>query len=243
MNKKFIATLALAGIVLSSTGFAQAAEAPKADKEKAENSAQVDVLPGDDEKTDPIDPTDPTDPTGQKGKLTVDGIINFKFEEVKLKSTMFATGLKAKDAAENGKTNARSVQITDKRGTGEGWKLRLKQSEMRNYSIADQNSNKAVLKGAYISLPLLDTEETIFSTANNPSPAPKNLNYKFEAYNKFTDVAMAAKDTGMGSWVFKYNTTDKNPIELNIPGGNYAGAYEGIMTWSIVPIDHQDAAK
>lgn len=237
MNKKFITTLGLATITLASTVLVQAADAPVADKTKAENNAQVEVLPGDDEPVDPIDPVDPTEPTEQKGKLTVDGIINFKFKNVNLKASQFKTGLKEKGKDDNQtehSTNARSVQITDKRGTGEGWTLRLSQSEMRNYSVADQNSNRAVLKGAYISLPLLDTKETIFTTEDNPSPAPKNLNYQFKGFNTPQNVVTAAKDTGLGSWVFKYNTNKDNQIELNIPGGNYAGAYEGIMKWDII---------
>lgn len=251
MSKKIFMTSMLVALTVCSATLTTLAETT--DESKVENEANVTVKEGNGGSTDPVDPIDPTDPTGQKGNLTVDGLINFKFKDVNIQAKDFKTGLKEKDVDdEAGATNARSIQVTDKRGTGAGWILRLTQSEMIN---TDENipvtSNKAKLKGAYISLPLLNTKETIFTTVNNQSIAPKNLDYNFKAggYGVAQDVVKAAKDTGLGSWVFKYNTiagdntTPGNLIELNIPAGNYIGTYEGVMTWTIVSPAETDEAK
>lgn len=239
MSKKLFATTALVALSVCGAALTSFAE-DKADATKAENTANVTVLPGDkDEVNPPIDPEiDP--PTGQKGDLTVDTIINFKFNDVKLQNTDFKTGLKPTD-------KKHGIQVTDKRGTGDGWTLRLTQNKMMNTdSSVAANSNKSELKGAYISLPLVEDEAHIHTTLNNPGKdmKPKSLNYKFNGtYGAPQNVATAAKDHGMGSWLFRYNTGENDKVELNIPAGNYAGTYEGIMQWTLAPTPATDSAK
>lgn len=240
MSKKLFATTALVALSVSGAALTTFAEA---DATKGENTANVTVLPGDEEPTTPVDPTDPT---GQKGNLTVDNLIDFKFNDVKLASNEFRTGLKDINTGGRDKDNQkRNIQVTDKRGTGAGWTLRLAQSKMMSTTVKE--GNKSELKGAYISIPTVDPEKNVYTTADNKNAEakPVTLGYKFVEgkYGEPQKFAEAAKDNGMGTWVFNTNTSKEDKVELVIPAGNFTGTYEGIMTWSVVDLDTQLPAK
>lgn len=240
MSKKLFATTALVALTICGAALTTYAEA---DAKKGETTANVTVLPGDDDSTDPIDPVDPTE---QKGKLTVDNIFAFKFNDVKLSSNETKTGLKDITTGGRDKDNQkRNVQVTDKRGTGDGWTLRLTQSKLMSTTVKE--GNKSELKGAYISIPTVNPETNVYTSSDNkrPEAKPVTLGYKFAdgKYGEPQKFAEAAKETGMGSWVFNTNTSKDDKVELIIPAGNFTGTYEGIMTWSIVDLDTQQPAK
>lgn len=241
MSKKLFVTTALVAFTVCGATLTTFAAA---DATKGENTANVTVLEGD--PTDPTDPIDPTDPTGQKGNLTVDNLIDFKFNDVRISSNEFKTGLKDIDRGGRDKDNQkRNVQVTDKRGTGAGWTLRLAQSKMMSTTIKE--GKKSELKGAYISIPTVDPANNVYTSADNKNAdaKPVTLGYKFVEgkYGEPQKFAEAAKETGMGSWVFNTNTSKDDKVELIIPAGNFTGTYEGIMTWSVVDLDSQQPAK
>lgn len=241
MSKKLFATTALVALSVCGAALTTYAEA---DKTKGENTANVTVLEGDPEK--PTDPVDPTDPTGQKGNLTVDNLIDFKFNDVRLSANEFRTGLKDITTGGRDKDNQkRNIQVTDKRGSGAGWTLRLAQSKMMSTTV--KTGNKSELKGAYISIPTVNPETNVYTTADNKNPEakPVTLGYKFVEgkYGEPQKFAEAAKENGMGTWVFNTNTSKDDKVELIIPAGNFTGTYEGIMTWSVVDLDTQQPAK
>ncbi|MDZ5606383.1 WxL domain-containing protein [Bacillus pseudomycoides] len=178
----------------------------------AKSQATVEIQPGD--TTKPVDPIDPTDPpTGQIGNLTIDHVSSLDFGSFQLQSgsvTLTANQDSEKDP---------NVQVTDKRGTGDGWTLTVAQTQ--EFKSAEGHT----LAGAKLTLP---AGNLLTNNVNNKDNAPST---KSVVVNAEPNVVMvAAKNQGLGTWADQFareNTT------LEIPSGNFAGSYESELTWTL----------
>lgn len=184
----------------------------------AKSQATVEIMPGD--TTTPVDPIDPTDPpTGQIGNLTIDHVSSLDFGSFQLQSgaiTLTANQNSDKDP---------NVQVTDKRGTGDGWTLTVAQTQ--EFKSAEGHT----LAGAKLTLP---AGNLLTNNVNNKDNAPST---KSVVVNAEPNVVMvAANGQGLGTWADQFareNTT------LEIPSGNYAGSYESELTWTLANVPQE----
>ncbi|PEF42452.1 peptidase [Bacillus cereus] len=194
-------------------GVASATAVSAEEQGPAKSQATVEILPGDETKpTDPIDPEDPDKGTGQTGDLTIDYVSSLDFGSFQLESKSVTL------EANQDRQNDPNVQVTDKRGTGDGWTLTVAQTQ--EFKSAEGHT----LAGAQLTLPAGNLKTNNIN--NNNAPTPKTV-----AVNAEPNVVMVAeKDQGLGTWVNQFareNTT------LEIPAGNYAGSYESELTWTL----------
>lgn len=176
----------------------------------------VKLTPGDQETgpTAPIEPSIPGGATGNEGPLTIDNASPLLFGENKIEGgkMVFTTT-----------TQNPNVQVTDKRGEGQGWNLQVKTAD-----FIDQVDAKKILKGAELSLPV----GTATPAAGNISVAPTVNAVVLSSTNaKAQTIMAAAKNNGLGTWVDKF---DASQVKLTVPAGNLVGEYVSTLTWSLL---------
>ncbi|MBP1042609.1 WxL domain-containing protein [Vagococcus sp. BWB3-3] len=169
--------------------------------------------------TPPIVPEPDTpkpDITDEKGPLSIDVAPHFQFADAKVVSGTVTYPL--------ANTNNPYVQVTDTRGKGAGWDLKIKISE---FESADKN----VLKGAEMSLgfgELRTTNPAGITEAAPTTAASVTLNGAPQS------ILSAAKATGLGTWANFFNKATTNPTsKLVIPGGSYVGEYTATIDWTL----------
>lgn len=170
-------------------------------------------LPGDEDNDIIIPDPDGDGGTGNKGLLGIDYANDFDFGTKQLSgsSKLYNT---TKDAY---------VQLTDKRGTGSGWKL---QASLKEFAT----SAGKTLNGAKIKVS--PTNYTVIGMESNVSDAPVIVNGIFLNSNETpVTVATAGLNQGLGSWALKF---DKNNTTLEIPGGNFIGEYTSEINWTLL---------
>lgn len=229
-NTFLITTLSLATIAL----FGNQAHAAVSSTGQSEN--KINFTAGDNEVTEPIDPTDPenpnppnpidpTDPdnpgTGEEGPLSIDYISNIKFGGHKISGKNIS--YKALNANP-------FVQVTDTRGSGEGWSLSAKISKFKN-------GNK-VLQGATLSMK--DAVVKAGSSTNISKP-PVNSDIVFD--NEESKQVLSARDKGgRGTWLNVWSGTNQanEAIQLNVLAGTAEAntEYTSSITWEL-----EDAPK
>lgn len=164
--------------------------------------------------TKPIIPSEPDGSTGNEGSLTIDNVSPLLFGENKIEGgeTVLSTT-----------TKNPNVQVTDKRGEGEGWALQVKTSD-----FVDKVDSKKILKGAKLSLPA----GTAISAVGNVAVAPVMSAITLASTDtRVATIISAAKNTGLGTWVDKFEASQ---VKLTIPAGNLVGEYVSTMTWSLL---------
>lgn len=169
--------------------------------------------------TDPQQPIDPEGPgTGEVGDLTLDYIPSLNFgSHTNQPGTYGST-----DAA-----NKTAIQVTDKRGTGEGWHVSLKLSQFADGS--------KTLAGAKINF-AQGTVSPAAGMAGNKAPDSTKVEVTSDG-TAFVPFSAKAKDAtatdgyGLGTWIdqFKNPSTD---IQLNVPVAA-AGTFNATMTWQV----------
>lgn len=183
--------------------------------DSATSESSITIGPGNG-PTQPIDPEPKPEPpgTGNTGELTIDYVTPLRFEgKISEKDEVYIT------TAHNP-----NVQVTDRRGTGEGWSLQVSATP-----FVDENTNKT-LKGAQLTLP----QGSARTLPENISPAPKDL--RKVVLSEETNILMQAqKDEGMGTWIDKFNPVE---VTLSVPTGNYVGDYVSTLNWSLVAAPH-----
>lgn len=237
MKKSYL--LLTSSILLSSFAFAGQAQAESISQNYSSNGSIT--FETDDSKTDPVDPTNPenpvtpTDPSepGTDGPLSIDFASNFKFGTQKITTatkTYYAALQTFTDAADA----PNYVQVTDKRGTAEGWILSVKQNEQ--FKTAENDG----LKGAVISTSN-GTTASIMDDDYRPTTVNPAVNFTPGAENV---LVSASANQGMGTWIYKFGT-DANEgasaIALEVPGKSVklAKTYTTTLTWNLksVPTD------
>ena len=175
-----------------------------AESEISENTdASITFVATDESATDPVNPDNPNETgtetgTGMNGKLTLDYVPCFSFG-----SQNVGTGVETFTA-----TNLKPfIQITDKRGTGDGWKIQVKLTDFSG----DKGTFKAVLS--------LANGESL-STTNNKSTAPSVATpVTVTSGEGEVNVAIATTETktGMGTWIVRwYPTETENTVNDSV---------------------------
>lgn len=223
LSTALLTAVTLASTTLGAVSAADVAPAPaksfiSASFEANTTDPTTPVDPTDPSKpVDPTTPIDPVDPgedgngntgTGNTGALTVDYVSNLVFGTQKIK-----------DAAYHPTNTNPHVQVTDKRGTGEGWNLTAKLNEFKGGSD--------VAAGA--ALTFKSGEVKSASTTTAPiSPATVVLNAGADS----SSMMSAAKDAGKGTWVDLFK--DEN-ISFTVPAGNVKSGveYKATVDWTL----------
>ncbi len=171
----------------------------------------------------PVDPNEPIQPgdgkeTGNKGPLSIDYVPNFLFGQAEV------GGSKLVLTDQN--TNP-FVQISDNRGSGAGWTLKLSASSFKN----NEDETKTLI-GTILTIGQV-LPEAVDET--NTSGLPTGATQTFGTSDTSAKTIMtAAADSGMGSWKGKFKTnTGTNSVTLTIPSGNKVGSYTSTLTWSL----------
>lgn len=191
--------------------------------------------------TDPVDPTNPEDPKepvdpnpGTPGPLAIDFASSFKFGEQIISTTDKVYFAKPQEFAD-GTTGPNYVQVTDKRGTFEGWNLSVTQSGQFVTGEADTSKE---LTGAVLEL---GNAELDSATAMEYKPGEASGNVTLLPGQK-TSLVTAQKDQGMGTWVYRFgdkaNTNADASVSLSVPGETpkMAKEYTTTLTWSLETI-------
>lgn len=215
MLKKIIIGTTLATSLLVGFGAQPLAETTST------NSAGTIHLVGDDTAPTPVDPNETITPedgkeTGSNGPLSIDYVPNFLFGDV----TIGSTTVTAMDTNSNP-----FIQVSDKRGTGEGWTLKLAATPFKNEEKGTQ------LAGTTLTIGSINAQAT---DGNNPSAAPTVQSQAYGTIETDGKIIMkAAKDAGMGKWKGKFKTGNDNTVQLTVPSGNKAGDYTSVLTWTL----------
>lgn len=199
-------------VIATFVGVASATAVSAEEQAPAKSQATVEITPGD--TTAPVDPIDPTDPpTGQIGNLTIDHVSSLDFGSFQLQSG--AVTLKVNQDSDKNP----NVQVTDKRGTGNGWTLTVAQTQ------EFKSTEGHTLAGAKLTLP---AGNLLTNNVNSNDNAPST---KSVVVNAEPNVVMvAANGQGLGTWADQFAKEDTT---LEIPSGNYAGSYESELTWTL----------
>lgn len=238
--KKVLGSLLISATVL---GFGLQASAVSVDEKTGQVSsdATIKVNGGEQIPTKPEEPNKPDGTTNQNGPLSIDNVIVFNFKDMNLSGR--TQNISLKTAADDPNSEAkRNIQVTDTRGTGAGWILQIKQSELTDTTTTEGTTN--TLKGAYITLnngKIASGTDNV-AAQDDSSIFPTLDTYAADASNKevFQKIMTAEKGQGMGTFKTYYNTDDNgdekvaaDDIQLVVPSGSLAGSYQGTVTWSL----------
>lgn len=138
--------------------------------------------------------------------------------------------------------------VTDLRGTGSGWTLSLQLGEFK-----DNPANSThTIKGATLSFPSVNAI-TSDDVTYNSSLAPVAFAQTFAAGGASANLMSADTGKGMGYWEARYNSRELTysdnsksvvaPIQLTVPGDNYAGNYTADLTWTLADGGQQTPAN
>lgn len=246
--------LLLSAVILTVGQTAQAEEAQGLTKT---GSANVELTSGSDIVTpEPTEPYPPTGPMLPVKDLGITSATDLYFDAIALTSTtskrdalyvgtngtpisnVIPDGGSLAEVPVDGSAYVPGYSVTDRRGTGAGWNLKLTLGDFVEQNVAE-GSTAHTLKGAQLSFPEV-TPNTTKDAAG--SAAPVTFNKTFDAGGSAKVLMSAAKDQGMGLWEARYNsralavsggTTEVKPIQLSVPGNNYAGQYKATLTWDL----------
>lgn len=237
MKKTVFASLltvaTLIGVAAPSAAFAAPVDM-KSDSTVTFTEDKGDTKPKDPTKPDEKNPGKPKDPVkpGTAGPLSIDFASNFKFGTTAITSdnaTYYAKPQGWVTAAGKDEDRPNYVQVSDKRGTFEGWTLKVKQD--KQFAVKDDQTKE--LDGAQLKF----TNGTLASVTD--------AKYAPTAKNEFTLTpgatqempVEAAKDHGMGTWIYRFgdNKSAGSSVELSVPGATpkMAKEYVTSITWSL----------
>lgn len=153
--------------------------------------------------------------TGGASGLSIAAAPNFNFGKSEISSV--ATTLTSSGTASDG--SAIAAQVSDARGTGEGWDLRV--SLGSPFKLSDSEGGH-LLNGAVLKL------RTKTATSTGTGQAPGTLVNELTLNAASQSSVRADVGQGMGTWSMPY--TDAT---LMVPAGNYIGAYTATINWSL----------
>lgn len=203
---------------------------------EASNEINPPVDPSD--PSNPVTPIDPTEPggippEGTAGPLSIDFASSLVFGTNKISGKNEIYYANAQELT-GGAFRGNYAQVTDKRGTNEGWKLTVQQNgQFRN--MATLNSE---LNGARLTF----SQPNLTSNTNDVTP-PTAAGFSLEPTGESAVVMDAAKDAGAGTWITMYGTAEdidgvqKNKaISLEVPGDTAKDAvsYGTKLEWALV---------
>ncbi|AHI56615.1 WxL domain-containing protein [Listeria ivanovii] len=199
-------------------------------------------------QNDPIDPLDPINPDPDEpitpdpddedgfpvtGPLSIDYVSNIHFGDAKISGSAAVYNAKMDNVNFSGtkKDVPNFVQVSDNRGSNEGWRLTVKQ----NGQFKADNVEKTELTGAELSLKELQAT----SLSGNQAPTLV-ANTVLNPNGGVSVVATAAKDKGMGTWSLSYGdgTGTYDSIQLAVPSSTkkLEKAYKTTLTWELAEV-------
>ncbi|WP_088041177.1 WxL domain-containing protein [Bacillus sp. EAC] len=171
----------------------------------------------------PPKPTDPTDPpTGNTGSLTLDYVSSVEFgtNDISNKTEVYSA-----------KSKKPFIQVSDRRGTGEGWTVTAKASKFSN------GSNETLL-GAVLTF----KNGSVISNSLGGSPNPTQTVTLNTDGSTISPVVSASPGNGLGTWLTSWlglnpDVNDgalNNNVTLTIPAGSATvGNHETTITWTL----------
>lgn len=173
---------------------------------------------------EPIGPTDPTDPpTGETGPLTLDFVSSVQFGSKEVSSS---------DQVYSSTSKKPFIQVSDRRGTGAGWKVTAKASKFTNGASESLPGAVLTFKNGSVVTP---------GSGTGPTPA-QTITLNTDGLTE-SSVVTAEAGTGLGTWLTRWlgpnpDVNDgavNNNVTLQIPGGTATvGNHEAIVTWTLV---------
>ena len=241
-SKKLAAALAFT--LASTMVFGSAMGVLAADMDVSESDNKITFQSGGGEPTDPIDPEKPEKeidpdekekPTGNTGDLRLDVVPVFDFGTEKI-----TTGAKSYNAllpTESGTEIPYYAQVTDFRGTGEGWSLYAKMTSQ--FSDGTHTLNGAAIALSNVAA---DADATVGTTAPGTT-FNGALEYDAVSGGTLIKLASAAVNEGMGTSAVRFGdtarygstlTADKS-VSLTIPAATliYANEYKATIQWTL----------
>jgi hypothetical protein len=195
---------------------------------EADDQPTKPVDPTDPEKpVDPVDPTDPNGPNpGTAGPLSIDFASSFQFGNQKITSETMDYYAGLQDFA-SGTSGPNYVQVTDKRGTQEGWSLSVVQNGQFKTAEGDLLEGAALSIAAGKTTSVTDMKYAPTVTASHTFVPDSEIN-----------LVNAPVGTGMGTWVYKFGndaTEGAQAVKLNVPGRSVklAKEYRTTLTWTL----------
>ncbi len=227
-----ISTLTMAGVI-ALFGFSTVIGAEEVSR--GESEVKIEFIPGEDTpkvvdptdpeqpyEPDPEDETDPQDPpTGETGPLTLDYVSSVNFGENKIVSNT---------QIYESSTLRPFIQVTDRRGSGEGWEVTAAAS---GFEVVEGEETKETLLGSIITF----TNGEVVSTSTSEVPIPAQ-EVELATDGDAARVVTASVDTGLGSWVnrwFPSEDADANDnVTLEVPAGAATtGSHTATIAWTL----------
>lgn len=238
--------LSLAGIFFSSSilcGGQTFAEENKSRDVDAQVIFEVDtstnptdpVNPLDPEKPvkpiDPIDPENPVNP-GTSGPLSIDYASSLNFGKQTISSvdkTYYAKTQKVINKDGDEEYVSLYTQVTDNRGTLNGWSLSVKQN-------GQFKSGNNELKGAKIEF--MNGQITTASESKIPSLIKEKFDLTADASGAATTVVSAKNGEGAGTFIYRLGNekTKEESVQLVVPGKSIKlkdVQYKTSLTWTL----------
>lgn len=150
--------------------------------------------------------------TGNTGQLTLDAVSAFNFGDSTVDNPNKTNKAIVIDGGKLG------LQITDARGTGQGWVVKASMTEFK--------SEDKTLKGAELFIP----SGTVVTTGIDETASPET--FAVTLNGSPIKVMNAKKDKGLGTWTNLFEGNGEN-VSLTVPSGNHVGQYKADITWTL----------
>jgi hypothetical protein len=165
-----------------------------------------------------IEPAEPA--TGDTGPLTLDHVSSIEF------GTQAISGMAAVYSA---RTLRPFIQVTDRRGTGEGWRLTAEAGRFRS-------GVDPTLPGA--ALEFMDGSAV---TGGTSAPPSVRETIRLVTGGEAVLIASAAPGSGLGTWSIPWlpdgggEPARNDKVTLTVPGGAATqGGHSALITWTLV---------
>ena len=202
------------------------------DVSNGDSEAEIEFTPGTGapEVIDPTDPEEPYEPgpndpedppTGETGPLTLDFVSSVDFGENEIVSNA---------QIYESSTLRPFIQVTDRRGTGEGWSVTASASE---FEATVDEETKETLPGSVITF--ANGEVVSTSTSEAPNPVEQVV---LRTGGDAAEVVTASVDSGLGSWVNRWFPSEEastnDNVTLEVPAGAAtAGQHTATIAWTL----------
>lgn len=180
------------------------------------------IFPTDPDDRDDGDPVDP--PTGETGPLTLDFVSSVVFGEHDIDS---------ETTTYHSKTLRPFIQVTDRRGTAEGWSVTAKASR---FTVENEAGDvESTLPGAVLTF----SNGSVISTSKSDKPTPAE-EVGLSAGGDSAKVVHADVNTGMGKWINRWFPSEdadegfNDNVTLEVPAGAATtGEHIATISWTL----------
>ena len=188
-------------------------------------AAETEIEIGFSPPTTPVAPVNPDNPflesgspgTGQPGPLSLDWVPVLGFGT--------ANEISAQVQEYNTTSAKPYIQVSDLRGTAEGWKVTAALEPFK------QNMNET-LRGAFITF-LEPSTTTAATSVDSPVPAPAVM-LTSDGEDVSIVTANAENREGMGTWVIRWFSGDTGHVKLTVPrSAATVGLHSSSITWTL----------